>query len=131
MNDMSNPSIQQFKAFIHERPLLIKEIRQGKITLQETYEKYVLLGEEDPVWNKYLSGSKHDQQKSEEDSSSQFYQKVMKHLENVDLNQVEGHIHNLNGAIGNIVTLIDQFKQYRNSQAGQSQANDFFYKPKD
>ncbi|MGN8645128.1 spore coat protein YlbD [Gracilibacillus sp. HCP3S3_G5_1] len=131
MRKTSDPSVQQFKAFIHEHPLLIKEIRQGKTTLQEAYEKYMLLGEEDPSWSKYKSNQDESYAKSNDDSTNQLYQKLWKHLEQLDLDQVETHINDLNGAINNIVTLIDQFKQFRNNQMGQSQSNKFFYNPKD
>ncbi|MGP4040417.1 spore coat protein YlbD [Gracilibacillus sp. D59] len=126
----SNPSVQQFKAFIREHPLLIKEIKQGKVSLQEAYEQYVLLGEDDPSWNKYKPNQ--EKKDSTDTSTNQLYQKVWKHLEKLDVNQVETHINDLNGAIDNILTLIDQFKHFRNNQTSQSQSdNSFFYKPKD
>ncbi|WP_018932790.1 spore coat protein YlbD [Gracilibacillus lacisalsi] len=129
MKNASNPSVQQFKAFIHEHPLLIKEIKSGKMSLQEAYEQYVLLGEEDPAWEKYKATQ--DNNESEDTSTNQLYQKFWKHIEKLDVNQVENHINDLNGAIDNIVTLIDQFKQFRNNQMGQFQSDNFFYKPKD
>ncbi|SFM00423.1 Putative coat protein [Gracilibacillus orientalis] len=129
MKNASNPSVQHFKTFIHEHPLLIKEIKHGKMSLQEAYEQYVLLGEEDPSWNKYKPN--HDKNDSNDTTSNQLYQKLWKHIEKLDANQVETHINDLNGAIDNVMTLIDQFKQYRNNQTGQSQSDNFFYKPKD
>ncbi len=129
MKNASNPSVQQFKAFIHEHPLLIKEIKQGKMRLQEAYEQYVLLGEEDPSWNKYKPNQ--DKNDSKDTSTNQLYQKLWKHIEKLDVNQVETHISDLNGAIDNVLTLIDQFKHFRNNQMGESQSGNFFYKPKD
>ncbi|WP_058307001.1 spore coat protein YlbD [Gracilibacillus massiliensis] len=129
MTNASHSSVQQFKTFIHEHPLLIKKVREGELNLQETYEKYVLLGEEDPTWEKY---KKNREEKTEENNStSQLYQKLWKHIEHLDVNQVENHINDLNGAIGNILTLIEQFKQFRNNQMSSSQSDHFFNRPKD
>lgn len=56
----------------------------------------------------------------------------MEHIGQLDVNQVENHINDLNGAIDNILVLINQFKQYRNNQMSSSTQNDqFFYRPKD
>ncbi|SHM87571.1 spore coat protein YlbD [Gracilibacillus kekensis] len=129
MKNSSHTSVQQFKTFIHEHPLLIKKVREGELNLQETYEKYVLLGEDDPTWEKY---KKNGEVKAEEStSSSQLYQKLWKHIEHLDVNQVENHINDLNGAIGNILTLIDQFKQFRSNQISSSPSDQMFNRPKD
>ncbi|UOQ85467.1 YlbD family protein [Gracilibacillus salinarum] len=134
MKNSSNPSVQQFKLFIQDHPLLLKQVRQGNMTMQEAYEQYMLLGDDDPSWKNYQKKVKKDSENSEEESTSnQLYQKVWKHIEELDINKVETHINDLNGAIDNVLTLIGQFKQFRSkNQSGTGQSSDqFFFHPKD
>ncbi len=129
MKNASHPSVQQFKAFIQKHPTLVKKVREGELNLQETYEKYVLLGEDDPAWNKYKKN--YEEKNEESESSSQLYQKLWKHLGQLDVNQVEHHVNDLNGAIDNILTLINQFKQFRSNQMTSSHSDQIFNRPKD
>ncbi|ENH98351.1 hypothetical protein J416_01389 [Gracilibacillus halophilus YIM-C55.5] len=116
MADNLHPSVKDFKAFLQKHPHVIKQVRSGNANLQELYEKYVLLGEDDPFWDNYQTAE------TDAEQDEKLHQKLAKYLENVDLNQVESHIHDLNGAIDNMITLIDQFKQYKQSARSNGQS---------
>lgn len=127
MSPKKNSQIQQFKLFLHEHPLFIKEIRNGHINLQEAYEQYVLLGEEDPSWQQY----KGEKESTSSKDSHQLYKKLWKHVEQLDLDQVEEHIHHLNGALHNVIKVIDQFKQPKHKNLKESDVNQHIYHPYD
>ncbi|WP_138415053.1 YlbD family protein [Aquibacillus sediminis] len=132
-NKNLHPSIQEFKAFVKKHPGLIKEVKRNGESWQDYYEKWVLLGEDDPSWEKY----KHESNTTEQNSPSkesdtkkdkqELIQQFMKMVENVDLNKVEGHINQLNGAISNIQTLVGQFqevkKQFPSKKANSNPLN--------
>ncbi|MBM7572258.1 YlbD family protein [Aquibacillus albus] len=122
-----HPSIEEFKTFVKKHPGLIKHVRSGNESWQTYYEKWVLLGEDDPSWEKYKEkkksskeGEKAETTESKKDKSDIMNQ-IMNMVENVDLDKVEGHINQLNGAITNIQSLIGQFQNVRknNSTKGE------------
>ncbi|GAB2543123.1 spore coat protein YlbD [Gracilibacillus alcaliphilus] len=115
-----NATVKEFKAFIERHPLLLKEVRQGERTLQEAFEQYVLLGEDDPSWRKYTADADHQEKKADNGTAGKLTKKIWKHIEQLDMNQLENHINDLNGAIDHIIVLMDQFKQYRNNQSGSA-----------
>ncbi|OLO40769.1 hypothetical protein BTR23_04660 [Alkalihalophilus pseudofirmus] len=55
-----HPSIQQFKMFVKQHPLLIHEVRNGNKTWQDFYEEWTLLGEEHPNWEPYRRAANKD-----------------------------------------------------------------------
>lgn len=122
---MSQSQIQQFKQFMEKHPEIIKEIRRGNKQLQDVYEQYILLGEEDPVWEAYKKTNQHTSEKD----SNQLYQKLWKQVEQLDIDKVEEHIHQLNGAIHQIIKLINEFKKYQ--QDHNKGAKDYFFHPYD
>ncbi|WP_130859802.1 spore coat protein YlbD [Gracilibacillus phocaeensis] len=112
-----NPKVKEFKQFIQKHPQLLQEVRNGKIGLQEAFEQYVLLGEDDPSWKKYTNKTSDKKEKDNE----QLLKKLWKHVEQLDVDQIETHINGLSGAIDHVVTFIGQFKDYRNNQTSSSQ----------
>ncbi|MCT2538084.1 YlbD family protein [Aquibacillus koreensis] len=116
-----HPSIKEFKQFVKNHPGLIKDVRSGNNDWQSHYEKWVLLGEDDPSWAKYQSVSSSDSEKEEKKGKETKEKKekqeimgqLMRMVENMDLNKVEGHMNQLNGAITNIQTLIGQFQDVK------------------
>jgi len=53
-----HPSVIEFKHFINEHPGILKEIRKSGRSWQEYYEKWILLGEEDPYWQQFIENVK-------------------------------------------------------------------------
>ncbi len=60
-----HPSIENFKVFVKNNPRVMEEVRSGKVTLQELYEEWFLLGEEDTKWDDFRSEKKEDGKSNE------------------------------------------------------------------
>lgn len=116
-NQNLHPTVVDFKNFINNHPKLLKEIRKSGRSWQEYYEKWILLGEDDPYWEVF----KHDTEKKEEkksgekegnvkEKSTELMNQMMKYAENIDVNKVQGHVHQLSNAIGSVQELLEQFQ---------------------
>lgn len=46
--------LTSFKEFVKKNPILVKYVRENKMTWQKFYELYDLYGEEGTVWDTYL-----------------------------------------------------------------------------
>ncbi|WP_068672498.1 spore coat protein YlbD [Oceanobacillus sp. Castelsardo] len=127
-----HPSVTSFKNFINEKPLLLREIRKNGRSWQDYYEKWVLLGEEDPYWQKYDkedtdngSNSKEPKDKSES-KNFELINQIMKLTENIDINKIQGQVANLSKTIGAVQELVDQFQQSKKQQPQKSQPFNWF-----
>lgn len=123
-----DPSVQDFKEFVQKHPELIREVRKKGESWQTYYEKWVLLGEEDPFWNRYKGESEGKTNKqSTKEKPTEFLNQIMGMVEQFDLNKVQGHLHNLDGAIGNIQTLVKQFQEMKQSQGNSGTKSPFHF----
>ncbi|WP_194287269.1 spore coat protein YlbD [Gracilibacillus oryzae] len=118
-----SPSIRQFKVFLQSNPHVIKAIRSKEVDLQDCYEQFILLGEEDHIWEQYKErktnkDDEEDEKKARTDDKT--FSKWMAKINSLDLNSVEKHIHDLNGAIDQVVKVIDQYKQFTSGNNEQS-----------
>ncbi|MBD8007019.1 YlbD family protein [Bacillus norwichensis] len=116
-----HPSVEQFKAFVKEHPILIKLVRDNEYTWQELYEDWYLLGEDDPKWAQYTNGntSKAGHQK---DDNKTWVQQLTGVVKKMDANQMQHHINNLSQAIGAIQGVLTQFQG--NNQENTQPQND-------
>lgn len=108
-----HPNVIAFKNFINKHPALLKEIRKSGRPWQEYYEKWVLLGEDDPYWKMYKNNeekAKNGQQENTESKNKEWMQQLMKYVENVDINKVQENVHQLSNAISSIQELLSQFQ---------------------
>lgn len=128
-----HPSVASFKNFINDKPLLLKEIRKSGRSWQEYYEKWVLLGEEDPFWQQYeeeqdtdnSSKSKDSKDKSES-KNFELMNQIMKLTENIDMNKIQGQVANLSKTIGAVQELVDQFQQTKKQPPQKSRPFNWF-----
>ena len=103
-----HPSVKKFKEFIKNNPHLLLEVREGKTTLQELYEEWYLLGEDDSRWE----GSADAEENKQEDAGkgeSDWMGKIMGVFKKMDPEQFQGQIHNISQAIGAIQGVLSQF----------------------
>ena len=103
-----HPSVEQFKQFVKANPALIKEIRSGNSTLQELYEDWYLLGEEDSRWDPYRSTEKKEQTTNEKPSD--WMTKIMDSVKRMDPNQMQGYVSNLSKTLASIQGVLAQFQ---------------------
>lgn len=48
---------EKFKEFVKKNPSLIKHVQNGSMSWQKFYEMYDIYGEDEKIWNEYLSSS--------------------------------------------------------------------------
>ncbi|MFD1018052.1 spore coat protein YlbD [Thalassobacillus hwangdonensis] len=118
-----HPDVRRFQQFVGSHPKLKQALRENKGSLQDWYEKWALLGEDDPFWDDYKredagDDKKEDLDESNDGSKKEWMNQFMHMVNTVNWDQVNGHIHQLNGAIGNIQNLVQQFQDMKKSNAG-------------
>ncbi|WP_075981045.1 YlbD family protein [Bacillus massilinigeriensis] len=111
-----HPSIIKFKEFIKANPKIMQEVRNGKYTLQELYEDWYLLGEDDPKWEALITGKEEPEETSIDDEKADWVSKIMRNISKVDPDQLNTYIYQANQAISSILGVISQFQ-------GSSQTN--------
>lgn len=57
--------IDEFRAFVLQYPKIKDEVASGNTTWQKMYEDWVILGEEDPKWKKYLGSNSNENNQNE------------------------------------------------------------------
>lgn len=104
-----HPSVLKFKEFVKNNPNIIQEVRKGKVTWQELYEDWYLLGEDDKRWETIgLGGSSTAEPAAE--SKGDLMSNIMGMVKKMDPNQMQNHINNLSQALGAIQGVISQFQ---------------------
>ncbi|MFS0861360.1 spore coat protein YlbD [Fredinandcohnia sp. 179-A 10B2 NHS] len=116
MGKKLHPSIQEFKSFVKEHPVLVQEVRKGKYSWQEIYEDWYLLGEDDEKWNKF----KEKNSKKKESNKDDFIGKIFSTFKNVDVNDLQQQISNVGEAISTIQTVIHQFQSFKNPNSANT-----------
>ena len=78
-------SKESFKLFVQKHPELASRVNNNEMTWQKFYEMYDLYGEDNEIWNKYLT------------TSSSF--DLLKFLKNIDVNTLQENIENVKRVI--------------------------------
>lgn len=109
-NKKLHPSVQQFKEFVKKHPKIIEEVRKGESTLQELFEDWYLLGEEDSRWDSFKEKTSSEKESDTKSNNKEMMVSLLKTFKNLDSNQVQGYISNLSQALGAIQGVISQFQ---------------------
>ncbi|MGX4669118.1 spore coat protein YlbD [Cerasibacillus sp. JNUCC 74] len=132
-NRSLHPSVIEFKQFINSHPKLIEEIRKSGKPLQEIYEKWALLGEDDPYWTKYKQPKKESnkEDKKQRDSSkkgknTELFSQLLKMTESIDLAKVQQQMEHFSSSISTIQELIGQFKQTNDTKQAPNEQMGWF-----
>ncbi|UOQ43157.1 YlbD family protein [Halobacillus salinarum] len=99
--DGLHPSVKKFKEFVNDHPNVKEQLRKNHDNIQSYYEKWMILGEDDPFWES-LPKAKKGTQTNKKDWMKQLGE-LMK---DVKWEDVSRQIDELNGAIGQIQQLI-------------------------
>ncbi|MFG6116783.1 spore coat protein YlbD [Halobacillus sp. MO56] len=122
-----HPSVEQFRNFVNDHPKLKSELRNDRKKLQEYYEKWLLLGEDDPIFDDYRTDD--DQQRETKSTDKkEWMNQFVQMVDQVNWDNINGHIHHLNGALGNLQTLVKQFQEMKSSSKGNHSNNFPFLK---
>ncbi|WP_338451936.1 YlbD family protein [Niallia oryzisoli] len=111
-----HPSIEEFKAFVKKNPQVLEEVRIGKATLQELYEDWYLLGENDAKWDQI--GSKSGQ--TEKEVKGDWFTNVLGAFKKMDPEQLQHNINHLSQALGAVQGVLSQFQNGSNKSKPSS-----------
>ncbi|MGP4062145.1 spore coat protein YlbD [Halobacillus litoralis] len=107
-----HPSVQQFKAFVDKNPNVKGQLRKNHKLIQSYYEKWMILGEDDPFWTSLPAAKKETSTVKME-----WIKQLGELMEDLNWEDVSRHIDELNGAIGQFQQLITNVKK----DAGKNQ----------
>lgn len=89
-------SLENFKKFVRNKPILADYVRTGKTSWQSFYDLYELYGEDSSVWSNYLNTS----------SSTITLKDMFDSIKNIDMTEVQNSITSLQKGIGYIEELV-------------------------
>lgn len=121
MDNKLHPTVREFKEFLTKHPALIKEVRENGRSWQEHYEKWVLLGEDDPYWKQYEEAEDDTEKDDTENEKgtkkqSEMFGQLMKLTENIDINKVQEHVQQFSSTITTIQGMLGQFQETKNKK---------------
>ena len=96
-----DPMVAQFKQFIQTKPHLIQEVRNEKVTWQDLYEDWILLGEEDLRFK----------QMDQTETNNESFQSIFKWFERVDGQKVDHMMQQLSQLIVSIQAIVSNMQQ--------------------
>lgn len=116
-----HPKVREFKDFINKHPELLVNIRKSGKSWQYYYDKWVLNGENDPMWQKYMN---ENEQEPNSENHSKLFEKIIQLTQNIDVNKVQKQVSQLDSTINSIQKMLHQFLESQN-QKQNSPPNQF------
>jgi hypothetical protein len=114
-----HPSVDEFKKFITNHPKILDEVKNGNATLQELYEDWYLLGEEDERWRNLLSEEVKETDTTNE--KSDWISSILGSMKKMDPQQIQAYAGHLSQALGAIQGVLAQFQSDKPKSAGRPQ----------
>lgn len=97
-------NIDDFKLFVKNNPKLITYVRSGDMSWQKFYELYDLYGEDDNVWNNYLTKNKDIKSSNSNNKTNVIsnisFSNIFDMVKNIDTNKLQSGITSMQKAIG-------------------------------
>ena len=87
--------VDDFKEFVKGNPSLIKYIKNGEMSWQKFYEIYDIYGEDNSVWNEYLTTTSSNSSNNTNRSTSYHLEDIIKMAKNIDVNKVQDSLTSL------------------------------------
>ena len=87
--------VDDFKEFVKGNPSLIKYIKNGEMSWQKFYEIYDIYGEDNSVWNEYLTTTSSNSSNNTNRSTSYNLEDIIKMAKNIDVNKVQDSLTSL------------------------------------
>lgn len=108
-----HPSVVAFKQFMNKHPKLIKEIRKKGESWQEYYEKWVLLGEDDPMWQPYKETE--EEKTTQSKQHHELFKQLTKLMNYIDFNKVQQQVNQLSDTINMIQDLLQNYSKQQDA----------------
>lgn len=124
-DDYKENTIEKFSDFVNQYPLLLEDIRNSGEPIQTYYEKWALLGEQDPFWNKYKQNDK-EKEESDKLKKPDWIEEILQYSKNINLEQVQKHVHSISEAVQSLQTIISQFKENPSEQKNKKHTDNLF-----
>lgn len=124
LSSQLHPTVQEFKDFLNKHPKLIKEVRKMGGSWQEYYEKWALLGEDDPFWNDYKDKEVSQLSKLKE---SDFFNHLIKLTDYIDVNKVQQQVSQLNNTIQIIQGMLGEYVKTKEPNVVERQQRPFHF----
>jgi len=115
-NEAVDMEMTAFKSFINKHPALRKEIRRNGKSWQEIYEKWHLLGEDDPYWDMYQKEETASKEDKVKNSNPELLSQIIKYAEHVDMDRFQDQVNQLSSTISTVQEMIGQFQQSKQSE---------------
>ncbi|TFJ94539.1 YlbD family protein [Lentibacillus salicampi] len=126
MSDNLHPSVQEFKAFLQRHPELVEEVRKNGRGFQEYYEKWALLGEDDPYWDSYKKEETSKKDNKTKQGKAELMERLVKMSENIDLDKLQKQVGNINNTITTVQGLLGQFQSTKGPSQQPFRNNNLF-----
>lgn len=128
--DKLHPSVKKFKQFVVNHPHVLEEVKRGEKTLQELFEEWYILGEDDPKWNVNHQSEKKSKDESNDDGKlNDIIGSVLSAVKNIDIQQLQKHIGTAQQFITSLQEIIQQFQG--NQQTSNKNSHPLFSFRKD
>ncbi|WP_280769108.1 YlbD family protein [Salipaludibacillus daqingensis] len=116
MNESLHPDVKKFKIFVKGNPHVLRDVHSGEKSLQDLFEEWMLFGEDDEIWDSYLSqdidqDAEESRENKENDEDSSTEMELLNMLKKMNLNDVQHHLAQFSTVVGSIQELVSQFKQ--------------------
>lgn len=117
MSDNLHPSVREFKGFLQRHPKLVEEVRKSGKGFQEYYEKWALLGEDDPFWDQFKkTGKTGKSENGAKQGKAELMERLIRMSENIDLDKLQKQVDNINNTITTVQGLLGQFQSTKGPQ---------------
>lgn len=84
---------EEFKKFVKANPKLVDYVKNNNVSWQSLYEVYALYGEDEKVWEKYISNNQAG------------VQELLRMIKNINLDSIKNTVDSLQKAIGILQSL--------------------------
>lgn len=107
--------MDEFRKFVSTHPLVRDEVKNGSKSWQSIYEDWVILGEEDSMWEKYKVKSDNKQESKKEEK------KIEDLLTSENLKNIWGYLKKINpDTISKTLNTVQKVLQITQSFGGKS-----------
>lgn len=112
MDNELHPDVIAFKKFVNKHPKLLAEMRKSGHSWQYYYDKWVLNGEDDPLWKSYSEQNPDETQ----DKETKIFQHLLNLTQKMDVDKVQKQIQQWDHTINSVQKMLQQFLEKQTDQ---------------